>query len=97
MQFFYNWTYDRHFLLPAPKIEATPPEKVRFSWIFMKLCKGDLLVNILKYMEWIFDNFCPTDYMTDFLNLLGRLDPPPSPTLKNTKAVIFSKQQKYAV
>ena len=41
----------------------------------MKLSKKQLLVNIFKFTEQIFDIYCQNKDMADFLNLQGRLKP----------------------
>ena len=42
----------------------------------MKLCKNDLLVNILKSSEGIFEIYCQSKDMADFVNLQDKLEPP---------------------
>ena len=42
----------------------------------MKLKKEDLLANIFKSMEGIFDIFRPSEDMAEFLNVQGKLEPP---------------------
>ena len=41
----------------------------------MKLYKEDLLVNIVKLTEMVFEIFCPSEDMADFLHLQGKLEP----------------------
>ena len=53
-----------------------PPSPVWKRRIFMKLCKEDLLVNILESIDRILNNLCPSGDMADFPNLQGKLEPP---------------------
>ena len=41
----------------------------------MKLCKEDLLVNIFKFRQGIFDVFGPQEDTADFRSLQGKLEP----------------------
>ena len=40
----------------------------------MKLFKEDVLVDIVKFTQGIFDIYCSSEDMGDFLNLQGKLE-----------------------
>ena len=41
----------------------------------MKLCKEDLLINIVKFKKGIFHSYCLSKDLASFHNLQGKLDP----------------------
>ena len=41
----------------------------------MKLCKENLQVNVFRFTQGIFDIYCPSEDMADFLNSQGKLGP----------------------
>ena len=55
-------------------IESTPPDIKR--QIFIKLSKEDRAVNIFKSIEGIFDIYCQSKHMADFLDLQDQFKPP---------------------
>ena len=58
-----------------PKLESRPINCPRKYGIFMKLWKGHLLMNIVKFMQDIIDLHCQSKDMVDIHNLRGKLGP----------------------
>ena len=72
---------------PSKILKVPPPDSIlgagsqltqkfnQLLQIFKKLCKEDLLVNIFKCVEGIFDILFTSEDMADFLNSQGKLEP----------------------
>ena len=66
----FDSTFESAVSLPL-KLDQFPSVMSDFS----NICKEDLLLNIVKFIQGIFHIFCLSEDIVDFLNLQGKLEP----------------------